>query len=280
MTALDRVLAGVEEWEPDTAAIGIVDADGLTVGHGPTDTVLPFASVTKPIAAYTVLLASQDGLLHLDEPVDVDGFDGVTVRHLLAHAGGLPPEPDGPASAPGTRRVYSNWAYDILGSLVADRSGQAFADLARQTVLSPLGMTSTHVEGSPARDGAGTVDDLLRFAAELLDPKLLNPELHAEATTVAFAGLDGVLPGFGRQRPNDWGLGFELRGDKEPHWTGERLPPETFGHFGQSGSFLWVDPTRRLACVSLANEPFGAWSAEAWPTISDAIVDAYDAATG
>jgi CubicO group peptidase (beta-lactamase class C family) len=92
------------------------------------------------------------------------------------------------------------------------------------------------------------VTDLLAFARELLDPQLLDPALLTEATRVAFPGLDGVLPGFGRQSPNDWGLGFELRGTKAPHWTGCELPPTTFGHFGQSGSFLWVDadPRHRL----------------------------------
>jgi CubicO group peptidase (beta-lactamase class C family) len=42
--------------------------------------------------------------------------------------------------------------------------------------------------------------------------------------------------------PNDWGLGFELRDTKEPHWTGTRNSPRTYGHFGGSGSFLWLDP--------------------------------------
>ena len=59
-----------------------------------------------------------------------------------------------------------------------------------------------------------------------------------------FPGLVGVLPGFGRMDPNDWGLGFELRDAKSPHWTGARNSPRTFGHFGGSGTFLWVDPER------------------------------------
>ena len=62
-----------------------------------------------------------------------------------------------------------------------------------------------------------------------------------------FPGLDGVVPGFGRQDPNDWGLGFELRSTKAPHWTAPGNDPGTFGHFGRSGCFLWVDPAARLA---------------------------------
>ena len=59
-----------------------------------------------------------------------------------------------------------------------------------------------------------------------------------------FPGLVGVLPDVGRMDPNDWGLGVELRDAKTPHWTGARNSPRTFGHFGGSGTFLWVDPER------------------------------------
>ena len=62
--------------------------------------------------------------------------------------------------------------------------------------------------------------DLAAFAGELLRPALVSQQMHAEATDVQFPGLDGVLPGFGVQRPNDWGLGFEIRDAKSPHWTG------------------------------------------------------------
>ena len=62
--------------------------------------------------------------------------------------------------------------------------------------------------------------------------------MHAEATDVQFPGLTGVLPGFGVQRPNDWGLGFEIRDAKSPHWTGSANSGRTYGHFGQSGTFI------------------------------------------
>lgn len=103
-------------------------------------------------------------------------------------------------------------------------------------------------------------------------PTVIASETLAEATTVAFPRLVGVLPGFGRQEPNDWGLGFELRDRKSPHWTGRRNSPRTFGHFGRSGSFLWVDPDARLACASLADRDFGGWAADAWPALSDAVL--------
>ena len=114
----------------------------------------------------------------------------------------------------------------------------------------------------------------MNLAVELASPSLVDEELLAEATTVAFPGLSGVLPGFGRQEHNDWGLGFEIRDSKAPHWTGSRNSPRTFGHFGQSGSFLWVDPDAGLACVGLADRDFGDWATQAWPKLADDLLAA------
>lgn len=87
-----------------------------------------------------------------------------------------------------------------------------------------------------------------------------------------FPGLDGILPGYGSQRPNDWGLGFEIRSAKSPHWTGTGNSPRTFGHFGQSGTFLWVDPAAGLACVALTDRDFGDWAKPVWTELSDGIL--------
>jgi CubicO group peptidase (beta-lactamase class C family) len=87
-----------------------------------------------------------------------------------------------------------------------------------------------------------------------------------------------VLPDFGRFDPLDWGLGVELKGTKAPHWSGSSTSPATFGHFGGSGTFLWVDPDRGLACACLTERPFGDWAKEAWPRLSDAILAELDRA--
>ncbi len=87
-----------------------------------------------------------------------------------------------------------------------------------------------------------------------------------------FAGLAGVLPGFGHFDPCDWGLGPEIRDAKQPHWTGAANAPATFGHFGRSGSFLWIDPDAGIACAGLCNRPFGPWAARAWPALADAVL--------
>jgi CubicO group peptidase (beta-lactamase class C family) len=275
-TSLEEVLAEVDGWEPDAVAVGVTEADGTLATHGPTDQVFSFASLTKPLAAYAVLIAVRDGFLHLDEPAGPKADEGATVRHLLAHASGLPFDRDDGDSTtePGTRRVYSNYGYEVLGDLVAERTGHRFPELLEHEVLAPLGMHSTSLEGSPAADAEGTVDDLLRFARELLAPTLLDEGAHAEATSLAYPGLDGVVPGYGRHSPCDWGLGFELKSGKDPHWTGDDLDPSTYGHFGRSGSFLWIDPTRGLAAAELADREFDRWAKEAWPGFHDRILAA------
>lgn len=218
-----------------------------------------------------MLVAAEEGILELDEPA---GPGGSTVRHLLAHASGLPFDAGPPLARPGERRIYSNAGYDLLGELVARRSELAFADYLREAVLVPAGMASTELRGSPAASAHGTLADLLAFARELRDPRIVARETLDEALTVQFPGLAGVLPGIGRQDPCDWGLGFELRSHKSPHWTGSRNSPRTFGHFGGAGTFLWLDPEADVALAVLTDLEFGGWALDAWPALSDAVLEA------
>jgi CubicO group peptidase (beta-lactamase class C family) len=212
------------------------------------------------------------GELDLDEPA---GPPGATVRHLLAHASGLNFEGSAQISAPGQRRVYSNGGFELLGELIAKCTGQSVGHYLREAVFEPLDMRDSTIDNQAATGGRGPVRDLLAFARELLAPRLVDPETLGEATSVVFPGLDGVLPGFGRQANNDWGLGFEIRDGKRPHWTGDQNSPTTFGHFGQQGSFLWVDPVAGIACAVLTGAAFGPWAAQAWPPFSDAILAEY-----
>jgi CubicO group peptidase (beta-lactamase class C family) len=227
-----------------------------------------WASVTKLVTTLAALVAAEEGVIDLDEAA---GPEGATVRHLLAHASGLPFEPGAPTGRPGQRRVYSNVGFETLAEHIAARADMPFADYLDAGVLKPLGMQA-ELLGSPAADLHGSLDDLLILARELQRPTLVAPETLAEATTVQFPGLAGVLPDFGRFDPNDWGLGFELRDDKSPHWTGSRNSPQTFGHFGGSGTFLWIDPEAGLALGVLTNLDFGEWAKEAWPRLSDAVL--------
>ncbi|MER6911017.1 serine hydrolase domain-containing protein [Streptomyces sp. NPDC000594] len=265
-----RSLATIDNWPVPISAAAVVRADGTVAGtHGPVDHRFPLASVTKPLAAYAVLIAYEEGALELDDPA---GPEGSTVRHLLAHTSGLAYDEHRATYAPGTRRTYSNAGFEVLADHVAKVTGIPFDRYLHQAVLEPLGMAATALEGSAARDGVSTVADLVRFAAEVQRPRLLDPRTVLEAMTVTHPGLDGLLPGYGRQRPNDWGLGFEIRDGKSPHWTGDSSSPRTFGHFGQSGTFLWIDPDAGAACVALTDRAFGPWAVEAWPPFTDAVL--------
>ncbi len=171
------------------------------------------------------------------------------------------------------RRVYSNVGLELLGERVEAAVGMPFASYLAEAVAAPLRLGTVALRGSPARDGWGSVADLARVIVELLAPSgLLHPSTLADATSVQYPGLRGVVPGFGAQNPNDWGLGFEIRGHKSPHWTGSANSPATYGHFGQSGTMLWVDPVARIGLVTLSDLPFGDWAATGWPALSDAVL--------
>lgn len=262
-------LAVIDSWPVENAAVGVVAADGVLARRGDADCVSPWASVTKLVSAAAVLVAVEEGIVELDEPA---GPPGSSLRHLLAHASGLPPEEGSPIARPGERRIYSNAGFEAAAALVGERAEMPFAEYLAAAVLEPVGMSSTRLEGSPAFGVSGPLEDLLAFGRELLAPRFVAGETLEEATTVAFPGLVGVLPGFGRQEPNDWGLGLELRDAKSPHWTGARNSSRTFGHFGRAGTFLWVDPDAGLACACLTDRPFGDWATEAWPALSDAVL--------
>jgi CubicO group peptidase (beta-lactamase class C family) len=251
------------------AAAVVVGDRGVLESAGATAEPFGLASVTKTLSAYAVLVAVEEGSISLDDGV---GPPGATVRHLLAHASGLGTEARSRTIPPGTRRVYSNVGFDLLADHVTAATGMSFATYLAESVLRPLQMTTSGLAGSAARDGTASADDLSRFAAELLSPTLLDPATVAEATSVVFAGLDGVLPGFGEMRPCDWGLGFEIRDHKVPHWTGSANSPRTFGHFGQSGTFLSVDPDARLGIVVLTDRRFGDAAKLAWPSLADGVL--------
>ncbi len=266
-------LARVAEWPVDHASVAVLRLDpaptpGGTASGAPGPVALvgvvgattrpfPWASVTKPATALATLVASEEGTLSLDEPA---GPPGGTVRHLLAHTSGLGPDGGAALARPGERRIYSNAGYRLLADLVAERAGMAFAEYLAEGVLGPLGMTGTTLDpgaaGGPGAAGlVGPLDDLVALAREWAVPTLVSPETHRSATSVQFPGTAGVLPGFRRFDPCDWGLGVEIRGTKQPHWTGTTNSAATYGHFGRSGAFLWVDPVAGVACAGLGRPP-------------------------
>lgn len=274
MISLQQVL----DWPVGNAAAGVARSfapdidrvDAFTV-VGEAELVFTWASLTKLCTSLAVLVAIEEGTLGFDTPA---GPPGATVGHLLAHASGLGPSGTRVVANPGERRIYSNVGFEILGNVVEQQSGINFPTYLREAVFEPIGMNgATLGRGMSAAYGvSGTLKDLLLLGAELLDPQIVSPETILFARSVAFKGLPGILPGFGYQNPCDWGMGFEIRDSKSPHWTGRLNSPETFGHFGRDGGFLWIDPVARLACGALSDTRFGPWAKNLWPVLSDDIL--------
>src|SRR5579875_192528 len=273
MAALDAL----DDWPVSAAAAAVIGPSGVLASHGDVDREFALASVTKPLVARAVQVAIEEGVVELDTPA---GPPGSTVRHLLAHASGLAMHSDHILARPGTRRVYSTHGFTVLAETVEQASGIEFGQYLTEAVFEPLRMTASRLGGGTWAAGFGatsTVADLTGFAADLLRPAIVSAQMHAEATSVQFPGLDGVLPGYGVQRPNDWGLGFEIRDAKSPHWTGASNSERTYGHFGQSGSFIWADPDAELALVVLTDRDFGDWALPVWPALSDAVISEHRA---
>jgi CubicO group peptidase (beta-lactamase class C family) len=236
--------------------------------EGDADSVYPWASVTKLLTAYACLIAVEEGTASPDEPVDE--FPDVTLGHLLAHAGGLAFDEAVAIGPPATKRQYSNASIRLAARHVEQRAAMPFGEYVRYGVLDPLHMSTVNW-GDEAAGARGTIQDLVAFADELLAPALISPSTLELATRPWWPNLDGVLPGFGMQRPCPWGLGFEIKGSKTPHWTGRLCDSASFGHFGQSGAMLCVDPVAKAAWCWLDRRPFGPWAHAAWPSFIDSL---------
>jgi CubicO group peptidase (beta-lactamase class C family) len=263
--------AEIADWPVGYADVAVVGTSGVldVVDDGKSH---PWASVTKILTALTVLDATVEGVVDLADEV---GPPGATLRHLLSHTSGLALDEDLVIARPATRRSYSNRGIDLAAEHLAGRTGTPFIQELSDRVLTLLSMDGTELQGDPAHGARGPITDLATLALELLNPTLLLPQVVSLASTVAFPGLPGILPGFGRQSDNAWGLGCEIRAEKSPHWTAPENSPRTFGHFGQAGTFLWVDPDAQLACVSVSDTPFGPWAADRWPRLSAAVLKEY-----
>ncbi len=254
----------------------VAHVSGCVVQHGRAVTIVgdaerrfPLASITKPLVAWAFLVAVEEGTVGLDEPA---GQEGCTVRHLLSHAGGYGFDDAAPISRPERTRGYSNTGFEIAAAVLDQASGIPTSEYLREAVLDPLGMRRTVLDGSPAHGATSCVADMARFVAEMRAPTLVAEATRDTAFHSTYPQLSGIVPGVGRFAPCPWGLGFEIRGDKSPHWTGRLNSPRTVGHFGGAGTMFWLDPDSDLAVVALTDQPFGEWALAAWPELSDAVI--------
>ena len=216
-------------------------------------------------------------------------------------------------SPPAAELRYSNAGYAVLARLVEHLTGQPFWDAARDRVLAPLALHDTIARPGPDlaprlvhmadtthpgtdletyngpywRDLAipwgglfGTPRDLARFAASFLPtgPRLLSPPSVRLMTSDHADGVPGGVESARVRWPvAHWGLGWEVKGTKRRHWTGDLTSPRTFCHFGHAGTLLWADPTRDLALAVFANRTtIHLWPfvPPRWSRLSNAVVAA------
>ncbi len=271
MTALD--LAAI--WPVPHVSAAVLRGGQIVTTIGDTKREQRLASISKPMTAWATLVAVEEGVVALDQPV---GQPGCTLRHLLAHAGGYAFDGDDPIARPEATRMYSNTGISLVAQAVEAATGMAFADYLREAVFVPLDMRSSVLRGSAAHGVRSNLADTCRFVAEVMRPTLIDASTAADAERIHYPTLAGIVPGVGRYEQCPWGLGFEVRGTKEPHWTGTTNSPRTFGHFGGSGTMFWIDPDRDLALVALADRDFDQWASaalRAWPELSDAVIAEY-----
>ncbi|MBG7603349.1 MAG: beta-lactamase family protein [Actinobacteria bacterium] len=266
MTALDLT----KNWPVPNVSAATLRAGKVTDTIGDVDRRQRLASISKPLTTWAMLVAVEEGVIGLDTPV---GQDGCTLEHLLSHAGGYPFEGPTAIAKPGRTRIYSNTGFDLATEAIELATDMAFADYLDEAVFAPLGMGSSELLGSAAKDVHSSLADVCAFIEEVHTPTLISAQTADGAINLHYPSLAGIVPGVGRYTPCPWGLGFELRGEKQPHWTGTRNSPHTFGHFGGAGTMFWVDPEVDVALVALTDRPFDAWALSAWPELSDAVLD-------
>ena len=266
--SIGSILATVDDWGASFAAVTVMSDGSVVASHGDTSRVVRIASITKLVTAWATLLAVEEGAVGLDDPL---GPPGSSVRHILCHASGLSFDSDIVLTPPATRRIYSQRGYELLGEHIATVTGIPFAAYVAEAVLQPLDMAASELRGDAGAHLWSNVNDLVSFVGEVRQPTLIHTDTATTFRTSQFPDLVGVLPGWGRQSPCSWGFGPEIRATKEPHWSGSSAPPSTYGHFGGSGTFVWIDPVADVACIALTDREFGDWAVGAWPPFSDAV---------
>ena len=279
-------------------------------------TLFALASLTKPLVAAACMVGLEEGLLDLDEEVR-DGFAlRHLLSHCagLPEPGLRWQEP--PEYPPATQRWYSNAGYVQAARLLEAASGMSCAAYLHGAVLAPLAMDASlgladadapraarvwqpgrygedelfnsqrfRADGPPQSGGFASARAYGSFLSCLLAQgsapggALLAPETADEMLRPQFGPLPGGVTGVGEWPDLCWGLGFDVRGKRRPHWAGASLSARAASHFGASGTLAWLDPERGIGLVALANRgSYSGWWREPWAALGAAVTAAAPAA--
>lgn len=275
------------------------------------DTIFDVSSLTKAIATTTALMQlTENGKLRLEGAVaeywpefKANGKESITIRELLTHYSGLRPDLDlkpkwaghdaalklivaeKPAFSPGTRFVYSDINFEILGELIKKTSGQRLDEYCSDHIFKPLGMRDTWFRPSPKlydriaptqyqdmtsgkmllgevhdptayRMGGvaghaglfSTADDLSIFARMLLSGGSLNGVHILSPLMVEKMTTPQSPPG----KPALRGLGWDIDSPFSSN-RGALFPVGSFGHTGYTGTSIWIDPVTGTYVLVLTN---------------------------
>lgn len=192
-------------------------------------------------------------------------------------------------SAPEERLRYSNLGPGIAARAAEVVTGKDFLTIVRQNVLQPMELQDivlnpaeadiariAHLQGA-ANEGTpyetynsewwrstavpwggyyGSAKDMLRFTSSFLPghETVLSSTSHQAMTTDQVDGVDGGVESMRTiWEPGYWAVGWEMKGTKPKHWTGNLTSPSTWDHWGFSGTLAWSDPDRELSVVVFAN---------------------------
>lgn len=231
---------------------------------GDLEVVRPWASISKMVVAMAFGVESDWDLHSFEER---RGPRGATLANLLSHSSGLGLEEGDPVVDVGTQRIYSNYGVDLaVASVIGENSAERWL---QQRVCRGLGMDNTHLVDRPASGVEGSTDDLVTFATAWLRSDGISQPVRDYMITPYAPQLGGFVPGFGRFTPCPWGLGPEVRGEKQ-HWMGD-WPPSSFGHFGKSGSLLLLNVDEQIGLIATSTKPFGGWATKLWPKWTSAM---------
>jgi CubicO group peptidase (beta-lactamase class C family) len=226
--------------------------------HGDLDEVRPWASVSKMAVAMAFGVEVDWEMHSYDESV---GPHGASFANLLSHSSGLGLEESDPVVPVGTKRIYSNYGYEHAVQAIVGENDPA--NWLAYRVFEPLGLSTTSLTGRPAAGVSGSTEDLVAFAVAWLRCDGLARVTRDRLIRPYLPDLVGIVPGFGRFAPCPWGMGPEVRGEKQ-HWMGD-WSPASFGHFGKSGSMVLLNADEGIGVVATSSEPFGAWAVKLWP---------------
>jgi beta-N-acetylhexosaminidase len=250
---------------------------GARVG---ANTIFDLASLTKVVVTTTLALALVDeGSLALDERVE-----GYTIRQLLTHSAGLAAEADleivgGPRSAsatarslinrpplqyePGSKTVYSDVGFIILGRIIENITGTSLDALAKERIFEPLGMNDTDFNPdeslypriAPTAPGVqGKVHDKIAAA---MGGVAGHAGLFSTGRDLAIFCRNILRSGkrFDAVAGSTRALGWDTP-SPENSSSGQYFSKGSFGHTGFTGTSMWVDPNRQVYVIFLTNRVY------------------------